>query len=362
MKTKEIMTTKRKTAIEPFPNCPALDGYHCQTNSLAKIYHHHGRPLSEEMLLGLGAGLGFMYWRMKGNPAAGMPDSVFIGGRGNTKDFFADVGRRTGVSISVATTASARKAEEAFLAKLARREPAMLFGDMGFLPWFELPAEYHFGGHTFTVCGYDGDKTALASDMDPKAAGLKKGFYAQITLDRLRLARGSKHKPFPPRHAALDFSFSRYRAPGKKEIGEAVRQTARAMLEPPIKNFGVKGIRHTARELPKWPEYFAERDLRLNLFQIYIYVEIGGTGGGSFRPMYARFLREAAGIAGDRRLQNAARSFEASGRLFTEIALLFKEADKVRDLPERLERAAANYERIAELEEQAFRELEKIGG
>jgi hypothetical protein len=35
---------------------PALDGYHCQTNSLAKIFHYRGDPLSEDMLLGLGGG------------------------------------------------------------------------------------------------------------------------------------------------------------------------------------------------------------------------------------------------------------------------------------------------------------------
>jgi hypothetical protein len=42
---------------EPFKNSPALDGCHCQTNSLAKIFHFHGRPLSEEMILRLGTGL-----------------------------------------------------------------------------------------------------------------------------------------------------------------------------------------------------------------------------------------------------------------------------------------------------------------
>jgi len=43
--------------IIPFDNCPALDGYHCQTNSLAKIFYYHKHPLSEDMLLGLGAGM-----------------------------------------------------------------------------------------------------------------------------------------------------------------------------------------------------------------------------------------------------------------------------------------------------------------
>jgi hypothetical protein len=65
----------KSTDIEPFPNCPALDGYHCQTNSLANIYHHYGHPLTEERLLGLGSGMDFMYWHQKGQ----LP---FIGARG----------------------------------------------------------------------------------------------------------------------------------------------------------------------------------------------------------------------------------------------------------------------------------------
>ena len=59
------MARKLSPDLQPFPNCPALDGCHCVPNSLAKIFHHAGHSLSEEMLLGLGAGIGFIYWQMK---------------------------------------------------------------------------------------------------------------------------------------------------------------------------------------------------------------------------------------------------------------------------------------------------------
>ena len=44
---------KDKINIEPFDNCTALDGYHCITSSLRKIFYHNHHSLSEEMLLGL---------------------------------------------------------------------------------------------------------------------------------------------------------------------------------------------------------------------------------------------------------------------------------------------------------------------
>jgi len=264
--------------IIPFDNCPALDGYHCQTNSLAKIFHSNKHPLSEGMLLGLGAGMGFIYWRMK----MGSSYYVFIGGRGNTKEFFNDIGKRTGVEIEAKSTSSVKKAETLLLEKLSKKEPVMVYGDMGFLPWFDLPKDYHFGGHTFNICGFDGEDTCLASDIDPKASGLKKGFYHPISLEQLRKARSSPYKPFPPKNTYLEFDFKSFHNPRTEDIYSAIKQTIESQLKPPIKNIGIKGIRHAAREIIKWPNMFKDKELRMNLFNLYIFIEIGGTGGGCF--------------------------------------------------------------------------------
>jgi hypothetical protein len=352
------MDMKEKNAISPFDGCPALDGYHCQTNSLAKIFGFYGHPLSEDMLLGLGAGLGFMYWKT----TAGAETSVFIGGRGNNKDFFGDIGRRTGSAIETVCTSSARKAEEALLARLREREPVMLFGDMGFLPWFDFPEGYHFGGHSFVACGFDGERTALASDMDPKASGLKKGFYHPISLDRLAEARGSPYKPFPPRNARVEFGFGAYRPPKADDIHSAIAQEAEAQLSSPTKNFGIKGMRYAAEELPLWPDMLSDSELRANLFNLYVFIEIGGTGGGFFRNMYSRFLREAAGISGRPDLATVADKIEESGRRFSEIAALFKDSFEAGDPAGRIARASASLLSIADLEEKAFSELSRIVG
>lgn len=346
--------------IEPFENCPALDGYHCQTNSLAKIYHFYNCPLSEDMILGLGAGMGFMYWQMKGNPKLKIPDFVFIGGRGNNKDFFQDLGKRTGVKINEVSTSSEKKAEQALLEKLKKREPMMMFGDMGLLPWFDLPKDYHFGGHTFTVCGYNGKDKVLASDMDQKASGLKKGFYAPITLEHLRKARGSLHKPFPPRNMYLEFDFSRFHQPTKQDIYSSIQQTVDIMVKPPISNIGVQGIRKTAKMLQKWPTMFSDHDLRMNLFTLYIFIEIGGTGGGCFRYMYSRFLKESAEITKNNDLEIASQDIKESGKVFTEVGLLFKDAENIKDINDRINKACELFEGIAEKEERTYQLLSEI--
>jgi hypothetical protein len=345
-----MKTASIHSALEPFPNCPALDGCHCITNSLAKIFRHAGHPLSEEMLLGLGAGMGFIYWQMK----MGVGTFIFVGGRSNPKNFYQDLGSRTGVGIREVCTSSAQKAEAALLQALALEEPVMLGGDMAYLPWFHFPEEYHFGGHTFVACGYDGDRTVLASDMDPQMAGLKKGFYAPITLEQIARARSSPYKPFPPKNLRLEFDFKGFRDPGSKEIAASIAQTVEASLNPPIKNFGVPGLRHAAKQLLQWPAIFKDHDLRMNLFNLYVFIEIGGTGGGCFRPMYARFLEEAAKIARKPALASAAKIFRQSGGRFTEIALLFKDAEKMKGIEEKLRSASLLFSEIAGLEEKAW--------
>lgn len=173
------------------------------------------------MILGLGTGMGFIYWKMK----MASKTCVFIGGRGNNSGFFNDVGARTGIRIRLVSTVSEKKAEAALLEKLRLKEPVMLFGDMAFLPWFHFPEEYHFGGHTFVACGYDGADTVLASDMDQQAAGLKKGSVAPISLEQLRAARGSRFKPFPPKHRYVEFDFSRSRSPEAQDMYAAIRRS-----------------------------------------------------------------------------------------------------------------------------------------
>ncbi len=339
--------------IQPFDNCPALDGYHCQTNSLAKIFHHYQHPLSEDMLLGLGSGMGFIYWEIK----MGQEKYVFLGGRGNNKDFFSDLGKRTGVKIRSVSTSSAKRAQDALLEKLAKKEPVMVFGDMGFLPWFDLPADYHFGGHTFVVCGFDGKDKVLASDIDQKAAGLKKGFYSPVTLEQLSRARGSPFKPFPPKNTYLEFDFEAFHQPKGADVFSSIQQTIDSQLNPPIKNVGVKGLRHASKEIRKWQNTFDDQQLRMNLFTLYIFFEIGGTGGGCFRYMYSRFLREAAQIVGSKALKEASEMFNASGKRLTEIGLMFKDAQTMIGIAEKIELSSQKFSEIADIEERAFLQL-----
>lgn len=62
--------------LRPFPGFVTNPAHHCVTGSLKRVYDYHGYPVSEDLLLGLGRGLGFVYFHVKGT-------DPFYGGRAN---------------------------------------------------------------------------------------------------------------------------------------------------------------------------------------------------------------------------------------------------------------------------------------
>ncbi|MBN1967269.1 MAG: BtrH N-terminal domain-containing protein, partial [Anaerolineae bacterium] len=173
--------------LQPFPGFRHVETHHCITGSLRHIYLHNEHDLSEELLLGIGNGVGFVYWQQKGA-------QPFIGGRymDRKRGYEVITGERTGVGVTMHTTSSARKAEQSLLARLERGEPVMLQVDMGYLPYFDFGGEeYHFGYHVIVACGYDpATRTVLIADRDAD--------LHPVPLEALAAARGSTYKPFPP--------------------------------------------------------------------------------------------------------------------------------------------------------------------
>jgi len=221
---------------------------------------------------GLGRGLGFTYFHIKGA-------DPFYGGRANIgrpgeEGLEKTAGQRTGVAVESHATSSARTAQATLRELLEADEPVLVYLDMGFLPYFEFPAEYHFGGHV-VVAGYDPDTMrVLVADRDQD--------LHPVGWEALEKARGSHYKPFPPRHTWYTFDFTAARPPSAAEVWESIGEVCHGMLTPPIANFGVKGIRKAIRETAKWPQVLDTDALRRTCFNVAMFIDRrGGTGGGS---------------------------------------------------------------------------------
>jgi hypothetical protein len=332
-----------------------LETHHCVTGSIRHIYAFNDYSISEELLLGLGGGVGFVYWHAKGM-------APFIGGRANVERAGQEglektAGRRTGVVVEAHTTSSARKAEKSLLETLAAGQPVMIYCDMGFLPYFNFGGEeYHFGAHVVVACGYDAESSqVLIADRD--------GLHP-VCMEDLAKSRGSTYKPFPPKHKWYTFDFSGKRQPRANEVRQAICEQARGMLEPSINNLGVKGIRKTTERIPKWPELMDKEAIQRALFNTYIFIDAtGGSGGGNFRYMFSRFLREAAGIVEDDRLNDSAEAFRFIGDRWQEVAGICKRGSRPKNPLPALTETTALLKEIADLEEVAWKGLwEQVRG
>jgi len=340
--------------LSPLPGFRSLETHHCITGSVRHVYEYHSYPITEELLLGLGAGVGFLYWHQTGT-------DPFYGGRANferpgVEGLERTVGRRTGVAVESHRSSSPRRARRSLLEILEAGRPVMITVDMGYLPYLDLPDDYHFGAHAVVVAGYDSDSDqVLITDRD---AGLH-----PVSMDVLAKARGSTFKPFPPQYQWNTFDFANKRAPTPDEIRQAIREVCDGMLAPPISNLGVRGIRTAAKRTLQWPGILDPESLRRTCFNIFIFIDAaGGTCGGIFRYMYGRFLREAADLTTEPRLSEIGTEMVAIGDRWQDVSAVFRQASEAPDPAALLSEATSRMEAIAEIEQRAWESLQAVIG
>ncbi|MGH3900178.1 MAG: BtrH N-terminal domain-containing protein [Pseudonocardiaceae bacterium] len=283
------------TAVDPAAgDRPAtldeLGGEHCETASLRKMLHHAGLDIDEALLLGLGGGIGFMY----AAPTDQFPG--FVGGRnGPFPAFTQRMLDGVGLQAGIVTTDDPARAESELISRLATGDPAVCYGDLFYLPYFQ--ASRHFGAHAFVVTSVTPQtRTATVSDRCRIALS--------VGLDDLAAARGSGHQPFPPRHAVLSADWTQARPPGPETVRERIRGTA-AALRAPAPSVGLAGLRAMVTDLVGAASHEPAPQLVDRLTSTFIDLELAGTGGAAFRSLYCTFLAHAAEITADRVLVDA---------------------------------------------------------
>ncbi|BBB48223.1 BtrH N-terminal domain-containing protein [Pelolinea submarina] len=329
------------------PGFEFLETKHCVTGSILHVFRFHRCLISEEMLFGLGDGIGFIYWQPKG-------DLPFMGGRANTarKDpqdcLEVLAAERCGVRAVRNITAGSRKAEKALLDHLNADEPLALQVDMGLLPYFPFFEKYHFGYHLVTAAGYDpqsGEVTLADRDAQPYP----------VQLTQLNAARGSTFKPFLPQNAWMEYDFSGFHQPTDETLIQAMRKCAEDMLNPPIRSMGIQGIHTACRRILAWPEIMDNKSISEGSLNLALYVRAdAGTGGGLFRWMYADFLRECAQRLGKSALITAADDLQTAGNLWEAIADQLEQVHNASDLRDRSAQITALFNDVAAAEQSAW--------
>ncbi|MHA2602520.1 MAG: BtrH N-terminal domain-containing protein, partial [Candidatus Thorarchaeota archaeon SMTZ1-83] len=217
------------------------NGKNCQTSAMVRLMHHLGHDISEPMLVGISSGLGFIYWFMK------MMPYPIVGGmnRSDCRKFPGMLGkaaRRLGGDFESILTRSVKKAHVFLKDTLRDNQPSLVCVDMAYLDHLLTGENDHFGEHNFLVYGIDETKNeAYISDR----------FHGTHTMPLIQLqkARASEHPPFPAMNQAVRFTFPKKLTPVEEIIPSAIRENIDALLSPPIRNVGVKGMIKWSKEL-----------------------------------------------------------------------------------------------------------------
>ncbi|MCG3039199.1 BtrH N-terminal domain-containing protein [Streptomyces sp. S1A] len=313
-------------------------GSHCESTTLVNLLRQRDIDLSESFVFGLAGGLSFIYWRTKQMP------TPFVGGRIKPDLLSANLADALNLRLSVHETSSARRAKENLLAELDSGNFVGLKLDRYLLDY--STDDFRFAAHYVACVGYDGDRFAL---VETRPLGLR--WASGESLASARKPGG----PMSSRNRAFTLE---PRKGGLPDLGEAARRGIRAaaerFLNPPISNFGFKGMHKVADLMPQWLD--ALESPEDGLPEISTVMEDAGTGGGLFRTMWADFLEETAELTGIGDFHDISESYREVAKRWTEVAGLVHEAG-VTSSRECLRDASKRVHEAAEEEQNLMRRL-----
>jgi hypothetical protein len=292
-------------------NFQKYGGKHCESTATGSLLKHLGIDLSEAMIIGLGEGLNFIFWKMS---ILSLP---FIGGRSKQFSLTTKLCENLGLVLDARETSSKGKAWTNLIENLDNGIPVALQLDCFHLEYFSVP--FHFPGHFVTAYDYDNEYVYL----------LDTGEFRKTSIHNLELARFEKGSM-----SAKARSWSILSPNGlpniKSIIPKSICSVADQFINPPISALGYKGIKKMSVEIIHWIEQ-ADNPSQ-DIFEIADLMENGGTGGALFRNLFRDFLSECQVYYPQvDSLNKALDIYKKVAPMWTEVSNLLKSASKTLD-------------------------------
>jgi len=331
------------------PEYRHIGGEHCASTAMRNVLDFHGLDLSEAMIFGIGAGLGFFYIRND----QFSPSRMF---HGRTITFESDFFENAGIPYDDRVEMDNERAWESVRERIDAGEPVLITTDTFYLGYHNTSS--HFPGHRAVVVGYD-DETQEAFIADRKFPAIQSCSYEE-------LARARNAPDYPMQcHNRFgvfqgDVSMG---LPFEAAVRDALRKNADGMLAPPDPDVetmlaGIGALRTLADDFERWRDI---EDWSWAARFGYQVVIKRGAGGSFFRSIYADFLTEAAAFVpaiGEAGL--AGEMHEIAGRWRDLSDVLKEQSERDTCDPALFSRAGTMAAKLADDEEAFFRRIREV--
>ncbi|TCZ77171.1 DUF4872 domain-containing protein [Paenibacillus albiflavus] len=289
-------------------------GSNCCTNSIRTILKYYDYDVSEDLVFGLGSGLGFIYQNY-------LDEGYFISGRNESLEFNLAY-LLEGELISDVNDCFQTEWEKnkEFLEKGI---PIIVDLSIPYLPYykrFTVQSEnVAFGLHNAVLAGYDDEGVYLLEHRWSEVL--------KISHEDYQLARSVHNTSVSPQNAwkVLRVPEKLHKGNMKPYIVDSIQTMLNRIRQPFAFKIGLKGLEMFCKEVEHWNS-LPQDELKRNLMIAGVYLERLGTGGGNFRRMYSRFLKEAAGYLDNALIQQVAAKYSSLASEWKQLVYDFDEA------------------------------------
>lgn len=272
---------------------------------------------TEEMLFGLGGGLGLIYFLF--DLHGGHP--IVVGTRYHASEaespvFVMQMCEAWGATTELKHSSSRSAATKSLMKSLDDGFTPIVWVEVTKLPYMFLSGRPNMY-HTIVVYERDGNEFVVG-DLGESPA--------RISVEELEEVR---HSHYAPRFRSLTVKDAPAKPDVREMLSQRIRLTCSQMLEGlGIANFGLEAFKKWAEMLTNtknkkgWSNCFTEGPaLHDAMSSVFGQIELRGNGGSAFRGMYADFVDQAAGVLKKPALKKVADQFRESEASWHKIAL-----------------------------------------
>ena len=305
------MPDAKKHLAGKYPESAAL------LNALNQLGSCSSDLCTEEMLFGLGGGLGLIYFLF--DLHGGHP--IVVGTRYHASEaespvFVMQMCEAWGATTELKHSSSRSAATKSLMKSLDDGFTPIVWVEVTKLPYMFLsghPNTYH----TIVVYERDGNEFVVG-DLGESPA--------RISVEELEEVR---HSHYAPKFRSLTVKDAPAKPDVREMLSERIRLMCSQMLEGlGIANFGLEAFKKWAEMLTNtknkkgWSNCFNTGPaLHGAMSSVFGQIELRGNGGSAFRGMYADFVDQAAGVLKKPALKKVADQFRESEASWHKIAL-----------------------------------------